>query len=386
VERLEDRRSELLERLPGDPLECEALVSSLAVLTHEPAEERERVEVEYNGFAERFAGWSADLSLLRVRLGDAGGLSDDPRLDALEDEAASLEAELDAIAAYVHGLGARAREAETLAGSALDACVQAGEALERARRALAASAGPAGEIGSELDAAAVKLGHAWDALEKGRERPQTALRLAGEIGVTAAALNERLHELADLPGDLVRDHDEFAARHAETEQALGGVRASFETARQSHPESSWSELVGLTAQAEHELERAERLWPPASDVGAAEQTTALVQLAEDRRDALAALDEAAALVSTIADRLERLEQAALDGRERLLAAEKEIDRAWAELANGRRPDAAAGLLGRATELAREARAQLDRSQPDWLELSELADRSYAIAHRARAGA
>ena len=79
-------------------------------------------------------------------------------------------------------------------------------------------------------------------------------------------------------------------------------------------------------------------------------------------------------------------RAALDGRERLLAAEKEVDEAWAELAGRPGTDGGAELPERAGELAREARSELDETKPDWLKVSELADRSLALARRARADA
>ena len=114
--------------------------------------------------------------------------------------------------------------------------------------------------------------------------------------------------------------------------------------------------------------------------------SALATIGEAQREAFAALDEAGALAARVAEHLDRLEQAALEGRERLLAAEKEIDEAWAELAGRPGTDRGAELLERAGELANEARSQLDEAKPDWLKVSELADRSLALARRAQVGA
>jgi hypothetical protein len=191
-------------------------------------------------------------------------------------------------------------------------------------------------------------------------------------------VSDRLHRLDGLPADVEQGRRAFPERRAEVSRALDEARARFATAVRAYPGSSWSEIEGILSEAQRELDHAERLWPSAQG-----DATPLATIGEAQGEAFSALEESAALVARVVEHLDRLERAAIDGRDKLLAAEKEIDDALAELAGRPGADGGAELLERAGGLTREARDELDTDRPDWLQVFELAERARALARRAR---
>jgi hypothetical protein len=361
VERLEDRRNALAPALPEDPLDNDHLVQIMGALVNEPAAERDRVEAEYRDHVTQFAAWAENLARLRRRLprfeaGTLGGQADDDEaeLERLGAVAASLEA-------YVDGLAGRSKRAQALPDEALEAATRAGEALEEARASyekLGAGSAP------ELDAADEKLRRAWDALEKGHERPETAEKLAAEVEATAAAAEKRL----SLPDEIVKRRSQVETTSAGLERELQALAERFRAAALVHAPSSWRELEGIQQMVGEELELAWELSP----AGADDEETA-----ERLEQASAALARGQALARRIAAQLDALERAALEARNEVEEAERAIDRAWASAAD--RGTSREARLRRAGELVQQARAELERDKPDWLEVSALAERSAKLA-------
>ncbi len=385
AERLEEEGHPIAAELPEDPLDNSLLVDILGTYIHEPAAEREQVEDEYRAYRKRFLAWAHDLTLLRSRLG--GENADEEALAELQRERARLEAELAEIKDYVAGLSPRADEADSLPAKALEATARAGDLLDRARRTVEglSSARAIPELKRELDEADAKRRQAWEALGEGNEQPHTALRLAGEVARLAAAAESRVRTLTRLPQEVERRLRELEEAGARAQRELVGVRDRFDAAARVYPPSCWHEVRGAGEAAAREIERARSLSQSAARRRSeAAEAASLEEAAQELDQAFAALDEASTLVQRIDEHLQRLEAASLEGRDRVLAAEKEVDRAWATLhERGALGDEAGGedLLRRATELAGQARDELAKPQPDWLTVSDLAERTAELARR-----
>lgn len=138
LHRLRGAAERLGREFPENRLENTALVSVLALYAHEPPEERERVEQEFDSWRGRFLAW-------RQRVADFGADGD---LTALEEERAALEA-------YVDELRSRAAQADDLPQRALDEVTRAGALIEAARAACAGMSESSALV-ERLDAAAAK--------------------------------------------------------------------------------------------------------------------------------------------------------------------------------------------------------------------------------------
>jgi hypothetical protein len=216
------------------------------------------------------------------------------------------------------------RSVRLLAGEAPELVDRALEEHGRAQRAL--------ETGDEAPTAALlaadaRLQGARDALRKDEERPLDALRLATEAERLAAVSRE------------------LASAAAEADDLRDAVAAATER----HPDSALAEVRGLPALVREEVERARTL-----------------AANEDIDEALHALARAREYARRITAHVERLEQAAATGRDRLHAAEAAVDAAPAE------------TMDRARELLSQARSELEAERPNWLEIVALAERALLL--------
>ena len=355
LQRLRGAAERLGREFPENRLENAALVSVLALYTHEPAEERERVEQEFDSWRDRFVAW-------RQRLADFGGAGDPT---ALEEERAALEA-------YVDELRRRAAEADELPQRALDEVTRAGALIEAARAACA-GVSESSPLVERLDAAVAKHAEAWGAVGGEASRPMTARRLAAEATELAGAVQEEAVRVAALPGDVRHRLQELGPALEHMREELDLVEAEVRSAATSYAVSSWREIGGVGNAAREAVERAARLHAAAAEEAGSRH---LERAARALDDAEAALAEAERLRGAIDAHLRKLETAALEARERVVSAEKEVDRA-----QGREPDE---RVERAAELVREARAKLEGERPDWLAIVELSDRAAELARGAGA--
>ena len=102
-------------------------------------------------------------------------------------------------------------------------------------------------------------------------------------------------------------------------------------------------------------------------------------------EAQGSLERAAELAGRIESHLAGLENAAVQAHPLVERAELAVDRAWAgNGASGGNDGTKDQIVRRASELAREARAQLGEARPDWLRATSLAQRSLQLAGELRA--
>jgi hypothetical protein len=358
VGRLRSASQRLAPEFPDDRLENPALVAVLAPYAYEPPEERERVEQEFDSWRERFVAW-------RRRVEEFGT---NASLDELVQEQSALEA-------YVAELRKRAAAADDLPQRALDEVTRAGELIRGARASLREDAPGLAE---RLDAAGAKHAEAWAAVGGDAPRPVTALRLAAEAVKVAVAVQAEAARAAGLPDDVRRRLQELAPAIERMRDGLDVVEAEVRGAASTYAVSSWREIGGVGGAARDALERAERLHRAAAEDAASQDPARLERAARALDEVSAALEDAERLRSAIDAHLRKLETAALEARERVVAAEKEVDRA-----QGSEPDQ---RVERAADLARQARAGLESERPDWLAIVELADRAAELARGTGAGA
>jgi hypothetical protein len=356
--RLRGASERLAPEFPEDRLENAALVSVLAPYAYEPAEERGRVEREFDSWRERFVAW-------RRRVEELGA---DASLEELVQEQAALET-------YVAELHRRATEADELPQRALDEVTRAGELIEAARAGLPEDAPGLSE---RLDVAAATHADAWAAVGGDAPRPVTALRLAAEAVKVAEAVQAEAARAAGLPDDVRRRLQELAPAIERMRDGLDVVEAEVRGAASTYAVSSWREIGGVGGAARDALERATRLHRAAAEDAASQDLACLERAARALDEASAALDDAGRLRAAIDAHLRKLETAALEARELVVAAEKEVDRA-----QGSEPDQ---RVERAADLVRQARAGLESERPDWLAIVELADRAAELARGTGTGA
>ncbi|HXV96599.1 MAG TPA: hypothetical protein VD695_08625 [Gaiellaceae bacterium] len=373
----------LADALPEDPLENDALVAVLALYLHEPAEARENVENEYRARREEFLAWRQSVSLLGSPQGlNAGDLG------VWLQGAKELDARLSAVEAYLADVQSRADAAENVIEQALERLARAGDAI-RTASATASSitdTESARALNESLAGAEAKYQEAWRALEKGKERPVSAISLADEAAALAEGVQGRAARITGLPAEVARLLRELETS-IETENAdLGRVRADFETAASSYAPSCWREIGGVGQAAGQDLERARRLHGSAARLARSSDLEQLERAEQEAHEAGLAVADATRLREAIERHLEKLETAAVGAREVVLRAEQEIDRAWADVHERGNSDGDNELLRRATDLVQRARDGLAGPQPDWLAIFELADRGSRLAGEARVGA
>lgn len=377
--RFEDAERLLLAALPEDPLQSPALVAVLAAYLHEPPEAQARLEREYRDRQEQFLAWRGKVRLLGppddLGPGAVGGWLDD---------AARLAAELAELEAYADDLNGRAAATDGLLERALERTTRAAEALAAARTDVGSVAGSSAtsRLREGLESAEAKNREAWSALEKGKERPLTALRLADEAAALAEDVKRQAARITALPRELERQLPELERSIEQVHADLERVHEEFEAAADSYAPSCWHEIGGFGHAARRALERARRLRDAAASLAESRGVDQLEHARQNVDQARLAVDDAARLRDAIERHLAKLEAAALEGRDRVIQAEQEIDRAWATAhAHGARDDE---VLRRAADLVREARDGLAKPQPDWLTIVELAGRAAGLARDARA--
>ncbi|HEX2045083.1 MAG TPA: hypothetical protein VHF23_05600 [Gaiellaceae bacterium] len=382
VRRFEGAEGRLAAALPEDPLESPALVAVLASYLHEPPAARMGVEREYREQRDRFLAWRRSARLLA-----SPHLLDESGLRGWLAAAEELGAELSEVERYVAEIEDRAEAAEGLADEALERATRAGELLGAARASAAAvpDEESARALNERLDVAEAKHGDAWKALEKGKERPVTALRLAEEAAALADEVARQAARIAGLPAEIERRLSELQSSLAQVEAELERVHEEFEAASSSYAPSCWHEIGGVGHAARRATDRARRLLASAARLAGSADADELGRAERELEDARLALADASRLRGAIERHLAKLETAAVEGRDRVVRAEQEIDRAWS--AARRREDASGDeeLLRRATDLVEQAREGLAKPQPDWLTIVELADRAGALARETDSG-
>lgn len=380
--RFEETERRLEAALPDDPLESPALVAVLAAYLHEPPEAQARLEAEYRDRRKQLLALTDKVRLL--------GSPDDLGPGAVHgwlDAAEEIDAELSEIEAYAADLEGRAAETDGLLEKALEHATRAGGVLTTARDGLTAvrDSMATSALQERLEDAEVKHGAAWNALEKGKERPLSALRFADEAATLAEEVKREAARITALPQELERRLPELERSIEEVQADLERVHEEFDAAAGSYAPSCWHEVGGFGHAARRALDRARRLRDTAARLAEAGDPDQLEQAQKEAEQARLAVDDAARLRDAIERHLAKLEAAALEGRDRVIQAEQEIDRAWAAV---REHGVGAGddeLLRRAADLVREARDGLAKPQPDWLTIVELAERGAGLARDARAG-
>jgi hypothetical protein len=367
--------------LPEDPLDSPALVAVLASYLHEPPAARAVVEEEYCRQRARLLEWRR-----RVHLLGAPYAVDERVFRGWLAEAKELDAELSGIERYVAEIERRAEGAEGLADEAVARTARAGELLAAARASVAAlpDASSAGALNERLHVAETKQREAWSALEKGNERPVTALRLADEVAALADDVARQGARIAGLPAEIERRLVELETALEDVETSLERVHEEFEAAASSYAPSSWHEIGGVGHAARRARDRARRLHGSAARLARSGDPDELARAERELEEARLALADAGRLREAIERHLAKVETAAVEGRDRVVRAEQELDRAWSAL----RPDergAGDDVLQRAADLVEQARDGLRKPQPDWLTIVELAERGAALARGAQSG-
>jgi hypothetical protein len=379
--RFDGAERRLANAFPEDPLENDALVAVLALYLHEPAEARATVEDDYRAWREEFLAWRQSVGLLGSPQGlDAGDLG------VWLETARELDAGLSAVETYRADVESRADAAEGIAERALERLARAGDAIGAASAPSASitDAQSARALSEALADAEAKYREAWSAIEKGKERPVTAIRLADDAAALAEDVQRRAARLNSLPAEVASSLRELETSIGALTTDLVRVRAEFETAASSYAPSCWREIGGVGQAAEQDLERARRLHESAGRLALSGDLEQLEAAARELDEAGRAVDDATRLRQAIGRHLEKLETAAVEAREDVLRAELEIDRAWAGIHERGDGGGENELLRRATDLLQRARDGLAQPQPDWLAIVELADRGSRLAREARA--
>jgi hypothetical protein len=378
--RFESAEPRLLVALPEDPLESAALVALLAAHLHEPPEAQARLEAEYRERRAQLVAWTEKAHLLGSP-NDVGAAG----LRGWLAEAEEIAADLSEIEAYAKDLEGRAAATEGLLEKALERATRAGEAVKAARTEIESvgDSRATSDLRERLDAAEAKHREAWSALEKGKERPFSALRFADEAAALADDVKRQATRITALPRELERQLAELQPSIDQVTADLERVHEEFDAAVDSYAPTCWHEIGGFGQTAQRALERARHLRDEAARRAQSADPDQLEHARKDAEQARLAVDDAKRLRDAIERHLAKLEAAALQGRDRVIQAEQEIDRAWAAVReNGAGAD---DLLQRAGDLVGEARDGLAKPQPDWLTIVELADRGAGLAREAQAG-
>jgi uncharacterized membrane protein YgcG len=214
-----------------------------------------------------------------------------------------------------------------------------------------------------------------EALQKARGATQLAASTISEpIGLQAA--NEKA--LADLE----EAGEEIKAYIAEGAAAFDQV--------DEYAESSWDDIRGNGTEAQRDADDAFRLWQQASALNAItpDSPQDFSQAQELIGEAQNALAEARAKVAAILDRLKNLEESKRTARSEIEAAERDIAAGTAFVAKYD-PDITpqpAQALVEASALLEQAKSEVARKKPDWIEVVSLARRANDTADRALAEA
>jgi hypothetical protein len=246
----------LASALPEDPLRSDALVAVLALYLHEPAKERAGIEDEYRNRREEFLVWREEAQ----RLGSPQELETSDLRSWLE-EAERLDSRLSALETYVADIQGRAEGAEGLPHEALERLTRAGDAIGAAATACEAVSDPrsAQALNEALAVAQARYREAWTAVDKGKERPLTAIHLADEAADLAADVQRRAVRITTLPGEIEEQLRDLDTSIEKLGADLEYVREEFETAAASYAPSSWHEIGGFGRAAKRDLERARQL-------------------------------------------------------------------------------------------------------------------------------
>ena len=379
--RFEEAERRLARALPEDPLNSDALVAVLALYLHEPPEARAGVEDEYRTRREQFVAWRQKAHAL----GSPRGLEGDD-LHAWLQEAEELETELATIEGYAADIQSRADASEGLAEQAIERLTRAGDVLGTARAAATAitEASSAHVLGASLEIANARYQAAWAAMEKGEERPVTAVRLADEAAALGEDVQRRAARISGLPAELDARLQELERSIESLEAGLDHVQDEFRTAAASYAPSCWREIGGFGHAARRDLERARTLHDSAAALARSDEPEDLEQADREAAEAGLAVADAMRLQGAIARHLEKLETAAVEARDVVLRAEQEIDRSWTNVHEAGWDGRENELLHRATGLVQKARDGLAQPKPDWLAIVALAERGFELARNAGA--
>lgn len=365
--------------LPEDPLQNDALVAVLALYLHEPAEARAGIEAEYRSQRKEFLAWRQETQ----HLGSPRGL-DAGDLRAWLEEADKLDSRLSAIETYVAGIKTRAEAAESLSDEAVERLTRAGDAISAAATACEAVNDPQSRhaLNESLAAAQARYREAWTAVDKGKERPVTAIRLADEAADLAADAQRRAVRITALPAEIEDRLRDLGMSIEKLGADLDHVREEFETAAASYAPSCWHEIGGFGRAAGRDLERARHLHESATRLARSGDPAQLERAEQATREAALAVDDAARLREAIERHLEKLETAAVQARDIVLGAERDVDQALAAVHERDDASGESELLKRAADLVQRARDGLSKLQPDWLAIVELAGRGSELARQA----
>ena len=187
-----------------------------------------------------------------------------------------------------------------------------------------------------------------------------------EQAISEHAEARSLVDGAGLPADRLLDADAKlqgarAALRRDDERPVEAIRLAGEAEQIVVDAAESSALATRLDAVESALRAAEKRYAPA----ALAETRGLPDVARGQLER-GALRAAHATIDLVEAHLGALERAAVSARPKLEAAEEAVDAAF-----GRGHDAAP----RASELTKQARAELDADRPDWLEIDTLAERA-----------
>jgi len=352
-------------KLPQDALDNPAL---LELLSGEDSERSEAIRAEYAGLRERFHAWQEDFERMREQ-SEAGAIGlPGPFAEHYE----RLDRELSELLDEVERLEARAAEAKSFGDNPLEEIARAALKLEQAAsvcRAAFADAVPA-ELAADLSRGNEKLEQARGGLEKGAERPLVAARLAREAYALADRVMFQAQEFVEGPRAAGAQRTELDRTCSRLADEVAAAKAKLDLADRYYAPACLQAIGGLGAGAHQAVEQARAL------LAAATTPTEAFRLEEAQES----LNRAAALVGRIESHLAELEQAALQAPARLEEAELASDRAWASATASTGVEAGAELIvGRARELAAQARTELGQPRPDWFRVLSLANRAVEVA-------
>jgi hypothetical protein len=351
-------------KLPQDALDSPAL---LELLSGEDSERSEAIRAEYARLRERFHAWQEDFERMREQ-SETGAIGlPAPFAEHYE----RLDRELSELLDEVERLEARAAEARGFGDNPLEEIARAALKLEQANSMCRAAFGdtvPAA-LGAELTQGTATLEHARSELKKGAERPLVAARLGREAYALAEGVIGRAQELVEQPRDASTRLTELNRTCSRLADEVAMAKAKLDLAAGHYAPGCLQAIGGLSAGAEQAVEQARAL------LAAATTPTETFRLEEAQET----LNRAAELVGRIESHLAELEQAALQAPARVEEAELASDRAWASAtASAGVEDGTELIVGRARELATQARTELGQTRPDWFRTLSLANRALEV--------
>lgn len=274
--------------------------------------------------------------------------------------------------------------------SNLKALEQAYNQLGQQRTALA----NARKQGFKLANADAAFAGALSALQAAAHR--LASTQANAVAQALAGANTAVQEAGNAVGGSIAEYEanqkalpQLEAAGEQLKQYIQQGAQAFDQVDEYAP-SSWQDIKGNGTEAQNRADQAHALWQQATQLNsiAPESLQDFDGAARLIAQANTSISEGHALVASIFDRLKNLQESRRTANDELAAAAKDIEAGQAYVRQYD-PDITpqpAGMLAQAAQQLQQARNEVGKPKPDWIEAVQLARTAHDAADRALANA